>query len=243
MSRQLATGVLSGRNSGVARMFLESLWRALIDDAATAPDKKHSGGRLADLRDALSDAFSRGPTRPLYVQTLQGFAIVDRGSWVPPDALVVAATASGSLQSGALQVLKMTDRRMCCRLCCCTACASRVTKRMVLKMTLQRYTADAALETMPADPSTLVVQLEQQLMFARPPAEGGEPPAQRHRSDKGGAGRKHPLAPDPVEHDAGWEALAEVYNNMGEDDLMRVVVTQHLARRARCSRMPVVDSP
>jgi hypothetical protein len=100
----LAAGVLAGRNGNVARMFLESLWRAFADDAANANDVKRSAGSLAELRDALGDAFSRGPTRPLYVQILQGFAIVDRGSWVPPDALVVAATASGSLQAGALQV-------------------------------------------------------------------------------------------------------------------------------------------
>ena len=99
----LAAGVLAGRNGNVARLFLESLWRAVVDDAASTTDVQH-GGSLAELRDALSDAFSRGPTRPLYVQTLQGFAIVDRGSWVPSDALVVAATASGSLLGGALQV-------------------------------------------------------------------------------------------------------------------------------------------
>ena len=78
----------------------------------------------------------------------------------------------------------------------------------------------------------LSVQLEQQLMFSQPPAEGDEPPSRRHHTDKTGAKRKHALAPELVADDVGWEALSELYNNMGEDDLMRVVVTQHLARRA-----------
>ena len=67
-------------------------------------------------------------------------------------------------------------------------------------------------------------------MYAQPPDEGDEPPARRQHADKAGAGRKHPLAPETVADDAGWEALSELYNNMGEDDLMRVVVTQHLVR-------------
>ena len=95
----------------MARMFLESLWRAVVDEASSAAGGKHDGGGLAELRDALGDAFGRSPSRPLYVQTLQGFAIVDRGSWVPHAALAAAATASGSLQAGALQVCK--SRRVC----------------------------------------------------------------------------------------------------------------------------------
>ena len=72
-------------------------------------------------------------------------------------------------------------------------------------------------------------------MFARPPSGGDEPPARRHHADKGTNGRtRHPLGPETAAGDAGWEALAELYNNMGEDDLMRVVVTQHLARRVGC---------
>jgi len=81
-----------------------------------------------------------------------------------------------------------------------------------------------------------VTQLEQQLMFARPPSAGDEPPARRHHADKGANGRtRHPLGPEAAADDAGWEALAELYNNMGEDDLMRVVVTQHLARHVGCA--------
>ena len=85
-------------------MLLESLWRAVVADAAGEANGRHGGGQLAELRDALADAFDGGPSRPLYVQTLQSFAVVDRGSWVSPAALAAAATASGSMQAGALQV-------------------------------------------------------------------------------------------------------------------------------------------
>ena len=108
-----AAGVLSGRNGNVARMFLESLWRAVVDEATSAAGGKHSGGKLTELRDALRDAFGRSPSRPLYVQTLQGFAIVDRGSWVKPADLAAAATASGSLQAGALQVCESLHWASC----------------------------------------------------------------------------------------------------------------------------------
>ncbi len=80
-------------------------------------------------------------------------------------------------------------------------------------------------------------------MFAQPPAEGDEPPARRRHADKAAAGRKHALAPEPVADDAGWEALSELYNNMGEDDLMRVVVTQHLARCLACNFKSGDDKP
>ncbi len=124
-----AAGVLSGRNGNVARMFLESLWRAVVDEATSAASGKHSGGQLMELRDALRDAFGRSPSRPLYMQTLQGFAIVDRGSWVKPAHLAAAATASGSLQAGALQVFESRHwgippkrtHALACR--CCAACS------------------------------------------------------------------------------------------------------------------------
>ena len=103
-------------------MFLESLWRAVVDEATSAAMGKHSGGQLAELREALSDAFKSRPARPLYVQTLQGFAIVDRGSWVKPTDLAAAATASGSLQAGALQVCEAVIGTLYYKICTLSGC-------------------------------------------------------------------------------------------------------------------------
>lgn len=100
--------MLAAREAGVARLWLESLWQAVVDPhpaqrgAAAAPPPP--AAVLRGLRGALRDAFGRRPAHRRYVQSLQGFAIADRGSYVPSADAAAAAAASGSLQAGVLQV-------------------------------------------------------------------------------------------------------------------------------------------
>ena len=103
----LHTGVLAARDGDIARLWLEALWRSVVDPQpakAGEPRVPPPDSVLTGLRGALVDAFERGPTQRQYVQSLQGFSIADRGGYVPSAAISAAAVSSGSLQAGVLQV-------------------------------------------------------------------------------------------------------------------------------------------
>ena len=70
--------------------------------------KPPSENLLTSLRSSLRDAFERAPVHPQYVQSLQSFAIADRGSYVPSPVVAATALASGCLEAGALQVVLLT---------------------------------------------------------------------------------------------------------------------------------------
>lgn len=73
-------------------------------EAGSRSSSGPSAASLAELRSALSDCFSSGPRHRSFVACLQGLALADRGSSLPPKPASEAAIASGSLQAGALQV-------------------------------------------------------------------------------------------------------------------------------------------
>ena len=99
--------MLAAREGDIARLWLEALWRSVVDPQpfkSGAVSNPPPAAVLSGLRGALQDAFERGPAQRQYVQSLQGFAIADRGGYVPSVAILAGALCSGSLQAGVLQV-------------------------------------------------------------------------------------------------------------------------------------------
>lgn len=88
-------GVLASRDSLAAQLTVQALFKSV---RSAAP------GAVPGLRAALAAAFERRPRAAPYVGALQRLAIEDRGGAVAAEAAAGAASASGSLQAGALQV-------------------------------------------------------------------------------------------------------------------------------------------
>ena len=86
--------MLASRDSLAAQLTVQALFKAV---RTAAP------GAVPGLRKALALAFERTPRSAAYVGALQRLAIEDRGGSVDAATVAKAATASGSLQAGALQ--------------------------------------------------------------------------------------------------------------------------------------------
>lgn len=87
--------MLASRDSLAAQLTVQALFKAARTFAAPA---------IPGLRKALALAFERTPRSSVYVGALQRMAIEDKGGTVDAASVAEAATASGSLQAGALQV-------------------------------------------------------------------------------------------------------------------------------------------
>ena len=107
-ANRIHAGVLASRDSLAAQLTVQALFKAV---RTAAP------GAVPGLRKALALAFERKPRSAAYVGALQRLAIEDRGGTVDAGIVAEAATASGSLQAGALAVRSLAI--------CFTACFSR----------------------------------------------------------------------------------------------------------------------
>ena len=83
------------------------------------------------------------------------------------------------------------------------------------------------------------MQLEESLLYAKAEREREnepqQPPAKRQRRSTGGggttpAGGRHAVMPTVGTDEGTWAALAEVYQAAGEQHLMHVTYTTHIAR-------------
>ena len=65
-------------------------------------------------------------------------------------------------------------------------------------------------------------------------AEAQGPPSKRRavgsRTQGSGSGGSHPMEPTRKADAAGWSALAEVYSQLGQDDLVQVIYAKCLSR-------------
>ncbi|KAL3131372.1 hypothetical protein ABBQ38_007687 [Trebouxia sp. C0009 RCD-2024] len=77
------------------------------------------------------------------------------------------------------------------------------------------------------------LQVEEQMLFKADPAEAGPPSKRRalgNRTKGSSTGGSHPMEPTRKADAPTWGALAEVYAQLGQDDLVQVIYAKFLSR-------------
>lgn len=76
-------------------------------------------------------------------------------------------------------------------------------------------------------------QIEEQMLFGLEPEATGPPSKRRavgNRTQGSSTGGSHPVEPTRKADAASWGALAEVYGQLGQDDLVQVIHAKCLSR-------------
>ena len=78
------------------------------------------------------------------------------------------------------------------------------------------------------------LQIEQQMMFGENEEAGSGPPSKRRavagRAQGASSRVYHPVQPSHRADAASWSALADVYADLGQDDLVQVIYANCLSR-------------